>query len=110
MTGEQIPSLIMQIVDELRAHGVLITNCAGEWRVNFRDGTDATAYVTNDLQDAFEHGRKLALAGQSASAEPAKHRHHWRRPMSAKAQRRRLIRAHNNRMRGRALRTQRKES
>jgi hypothetical protein len=30
MTGDQIPSLIMQIVDELRAHGVLITNRAGD--------------------------------------------------------------------------------
>src|SRR5271168_4542224 len=33
------------------AHGVLITRRAGEWRVNFQGGTDATAYVTDDLQE-----------------------------------------------------------
>jgi hypothetical protein len=39
MAGEQIPSLIMQIIDELRARGVLITNRRGEWCVNVRGGT-----------------------------------------------------------------------
>lgn len=107
MSGDQIPSLIMQIVDELRAHGILITNRAGEWSVNFRGGTEATAYVTDDLQDAFEHGRAMALAGQVAAVELVEHRHKWRRPTSAKARRRRMICAHNRRMRGRALRTQR---
>ena len=111
MSGDQIPSLIMQIVDELRAHGILITHRAGEWRVNFRGGTEATAYVTDDLQDAFEHGRAMALAGQPSAAEPAQHRRKWRRPMmSAKAQRQRMIRAHNHRMRGRAVRKQRGEA
>ena len=54
MTGDRIPSLIMQIVDELRAHGIVITRRADEWRVNFRGDTDATAYVTDDLHDAFD--------------------------------------------------------
>jgi hypothetical protein len=110
MSGDRIPSLIMQIVDELRARGILITNRAGEWCVNFRGGTDATAYVTDDLQDAFEHGRAMALTGQPASAVPSQHRRKWRRPMNAKAQRRRTIKAHNYRMRGRALRKRREEA
>ena len=110
MSGDQIPSLIMQIMDELRAHGILITNRAGEWRVNFRRGTDATAYVTDDLLDAFEHGRAMALAGQPASVEPAERRRKGRRPMNAKTQRRRMIKAHNYRLRGRALREQRGET
>jgi hypothetical protein len=50
MTGDRIPSLIMQIVDELRAHGIVITRRADEWRVNFRGDTDATAYVTDDCK------------------------------------------------------------
>jgi hypothetical protein len=78
--------------------------------VNFRGGTDATAYFTDDLQDAFEHGRAMALAGPPAPVEPAGRRRKWRRPMSAKAQRRRMIKAHNRRMRGRALREQRGET
>jgi hypothetical protein len=38
MAGDQISSPIMQIIDELRARGVLITNRGGEWRVNVRGG------------------------------------------------------------------------
>jgi hypothetical protein len=102
MTGDGISSPILQIVDELRARGILITHSAGQWCVNFRGSSDATAYVTDDLQDAFEHGRAMALSGQPAASEPAKHPHKHR-PMSAKAQRRRMIRAHNYRVRGRAF-------
>jgi hypothetical protein len=61
MTGDRIPSLIMQIVDELRAQGILITNRAGEWCVDFQIGAAATAYITDNRQDAFEHGRVMAL-------------------------------------------------
>jgi len=100
----------MQIMDELRAHGILITWAAGEWRVNFRGGSDATAYVTDDLQDAFDHGRAMVIAGQPAMAEPVKHGYSWRRPRTAKASRRAFIRAHNRRRRSRAMRTQREET
>lgn len=71
MAGEQIPSLIMQIIDELRARGVLITNRGGEWCVNVRGGTQTTEYLTDDLQDAFEHGRALATS-QTAAPAPLK--------------------------------------
>lgn len=110
MAEERIPSLIMQIIEELRAQGVLITNYGGEWCVKLRSTADATGYVTDDLLDAFEHGRALAAAPGNASpaeAIPPTIRRKWRRPMSAKAQRRRFIRQHNRRMRGRALRRQR---
>jgi hypothetical protein len=110
MTGDRIPSLIMQIVDELRAHGILLTCVAGEWRVNFRGGSDATAYVTDDLQDAFDRGRAMMIAGQPPVAEPIEHGHSWRRPRTAKASRRAFIRVHNRRRRGRAVRRQREES
>src|ERR1700674_3046947 len=109
MTGEQIPSLIMQIVDELRAHGILITSRAGEWCVNYRGGAEATAYVTDDLQDAFEHGRAMAASVATKARAPDKPTlkagRKLRRPMSAKAMRRRFIKQHNMRQRGRALRT-----
>jgi hypothetical protein len=109
MTGDRIPSLFMQIADELRARGVLITCLAGEWRVNFRGGTGATAYVTDDLQDAFDHGRAMALAAVAAPPEAPQPRRKWRRPMTAKAARRALIKKHNRRRRARALREQRTE-
>jgi hypothetical protein len=110
MEGDRISSLIMQTMDELRAQGILITSRAGEWCVNFRDGTEATAYVTDDLEDAFEHGRAMALTPAVAPETSAvQHRRKWRPPKSAKAARRAFIREHNRRTRARALREQRAE-
>jgi hypothetical protein len=62
MAGDRIPSLILQIMEEPRARSVLITNRGGEWCVNVRGGTQATEYLTDDLQDAFEHGHALAAS------------------------------------------------
>jgi hypothetical protein len=48
----------------------------------------------------------MAAEDPSTSPEPEKSsliRRKWRRPMTAKTQRRRMIRAHNHRMRGRAI-------
>jgi hypothetical protein len=46
--------------DELRALGLLLRQSPGEYRVNFPHGTAATAYVTDDLQDALKRGREMA--------------------------------------------------
>jgi hypothetical protein len=113
MASDRIPSLIIQIIDELRARGVLIANRGGGWCVNVRGGTQATEYLTDDLQDAFEHGR--AMASRLAASPPEKspeirRRKKWRRPVSAKAQRRRTIKAHNYRIRARAIKKQREDS
>jgi hypothetical protein len=113
MTGEQISSLIMQIIADLRARGVLITNRGGDWCVNLRGGTEATEYLTDDLQDAFEHGRAMAasrLAAPAPEKRPEIICRKWRRPMNAKAQRRRMIKAHNHRLRARAVKKQREDS
>ena len=112
MVGDQIPSLIMQSMDELRSRGVLITNRGGEWCVNAKGRTQAAEYLTNDLQDAFEHGRAMAVAGPAAPApeKPSEISYRkWRRPMGGKAQRRRMIKAHNYRMRARAIKKQRED-
>ena len=111
MAGDQIPSPIMQIIDELRARGALITNRGGQWCVNVRGGTQATEYLTDDLQEAFDHGRALAADQMPSPApvQPPGIRRKWRKPMSAKALRRRMIVAHNHRMRARMLKTQREE-
>jgi len=112
MTGERIPSLIMQIIDQLRAQGIVITSRAGEWCVNFHNGTEATAYVTDDLQDAFAHGRAMAAQADKPPEREmpvCRVRQKWRRPKTAKAARRAFIRKHNRRMRGRLRRQQSEE-
>jgi hypothetical protein len=81
-----------------------MTRLPGEYRVNFRTGTDATARTVETLDQALELGRTVA-AEAPAPPGPA-HGKRGRRPlrMTPKAVRRRMIRAHNRRMRARALR------
>jgi hypothetical protein len=72
----------------------------GEYRVNFRNGIDATARNADTLDEAVQLGRSMA-ADAPASAAPAQGTRRRRpRRMTPKAIRRRMIRAHNHRMRG----------
>jgi hypothetical protein len=110
--------------DQLRAIGISLTMHPGTYGVNFaRGSTDATAYFTDDLADAVEHGRKMAasaLAGFiarglraqdavdqviAAAAKAGKPPRRRRRPppRSAKARRRAMIKAHNRKLRARLL-------
>jgi hypothetical protein len=46
---------------ELRNVGVVISRTAyGEYRVNFRNGIEATAYYTDALDDARDTGHAMA--------------------------------------------------
>jgi len=46
------------VAAQLAALGLTITNRPGEYCVNFRGGGDATAYFTDDLDDALDYGRR----------------------------------------------------
>ena len=107
MTGDEPPPLsrFELAARELRALGVTLAALPGEYRVNFSGGGDATAYLTDDLDDAIEHGRAVARAAEAKPPPPARK---WqKKKMTPKAIRRRMIRAHNRRMRARAIRQQR---
>ena len=92
---------------ELRPLGITLANLPGEYRVNYRNGGDATARTAETLDEALALGRAMA-AERPPAATPARQR---RRPlrMTPKAVRRRMIRKHNQRMRGRAIRQQEKK-
>src|SRR5947208_2959866 len=94
---------------ELRALGITLTRLPGEYRINFRTGTDATARMVETLDHALELGRTMA-AEAPAPPGPA-HGKRDRGPlrMTPKAIRRRMIRAHNRRMRARAIRRAREK-
>jgi hypothetical protein len=102
------------IAAELASLGVTIAARPGEYSVNYRADKDETARCTDDLDEALELGRAMAasaLAGvidHAPQAEGAStpRRRKWRRPASAKVARRRFIRAHNRRMRARAIKRQ----
>jgi hypothetical protein len=112
MVDPKPPSLFETAAAELRAGGVQIDTPPGEYRVNYRGGKSETAYFTDDLADAIEHGRAMAAARaadqaattpESTQRAPRRKSH---RKMTPKAQRRRLIRQHNRRLRARAINVQ----
>ena len=47
---------LAQVKAELKQVNVTIRKRDGEYRVNFRGGAEATAYYTNDLDDARQTG------------------------------------------------------
>jgi hypothetical protein len=115
MVGTESPTLFAGAVAELAARGVQLAARPGEYVVNFRGGTQATAYVTDDLADAIEHGRALAASivradPPAASREPTRGKPR-RRPlrMTPKAVNKRRRLAHLRKMRARAIRQEKKE-
>jgi hypothetical protein len=105
------PTPFAGTVAELAALGVTLRARPGEYEVNFAAGDATTAYVTDDLADAIDHGRALARSidrPQQATARPARAGRRRRPPpRTAKAYNRRLRKQHMRRLRARALRQQR---
>lgn len=89
---------------ELARLGVVLTRLPGEYRVNFRAAGDATARIVETIDEALVAGREMAA---EAPKKPPVKKQRQRRYMSAKAARRAFIKAHNRRMRGRAIKQQR---
>src|SRR6185437_2784366 len=80
--------------DELRALGLILQQAPGHYRVNFRNGSAATEYQTDDLLDALEQGRVMA-SNPSQPPEPPPG------PTRARSRRRAFMLAHNNRVEAR---------
>jgi hypothetical protein len=58
---EEHPYLtVEQVKKELRPLGLTLQVLPGEYRVNFRGGAEATAYYTDDLDDARRTGVAMA--------------------------------------------------
>lgn len=49
---------------ELAEHGIAISKGDDDYRVNFRGGREATAYYTNDIDDAVTTGIRMAAEGR----------------------------------------------
>src|SRR5437588_10444203 len=87
---------------ELRALGITLIRLYGEYCVNYRNGTDATAVCLSALAHAIALGRAMAVV---ASAEGTAVPVSAPRRMTPKAiiSSRRMIRAHKRRMHALAL-------
>ena len=62
MTFSDRPSRFELVADELRALGITVRSLPGEYCVNFRDGSEATVQIVEDLDQALEVGRAMAAA------------------------------------------------
>jgi hypothetical protein len=94
------PIVFESIAAELRALGITLAWLPGEYRVNYRNGSDATARLAETLNEVLDLGREMAAA--APSLRTAVRRSRRRGP-------RNMIRAHNHRWWGRALKKQREE-
>lgn len=47
---------------QLRELGISLTKKDAEYRVNFYGGTEATAYYTDDIDDAYYTGKHMSSA------------------------------------------------
>jgi hypothetical protein len=94
------------VAAELRALGITLARLPGEYRVNFRNSrnsSDATAQTVETLDEALELGRAMAAEAPAPAVTARATRR--RRPlrMTPKAINRRKMKAHNYRLRARAL-------
>jgi hypothetical protein len=104
MTGDSPLCRFELIAAELRALRMVLVRLPGEYSVNYQNGKDETAVFIDDIEEALTAGRAMARAVPSATAQVGPTpRRRFRRRMTPKAIRRRMIRAHNRRMRARAL-------
>ena len=54
-----------EVKAKLAAVGISFRGRDNEYRVNYRGGSEATAYYTTDLDDALETGRVMANSPRS---------------------------------------------
>ena len=90
---------------ELRRLGITLARLPGEYRVNFQNGTDATAQIAETLDQALAAGRIMAAERTEASSTKGQGPRRRRpRRMTPKAYNKRLRLAQMRRLRARALR------
>jgi hypothetical protein len=95
---------------ELRKLEITLRQLPGEYQVNLTGGPDENALLAETLDEAVELGLDMAAKFAPAVVRRATAFHYRRRGrrLTPKALRRRMIRAHNRRMRARAFREQKK--
>jgi len=107
MDGEA-PAPFELATAELRRLGITLARLPGEYRVNYENGTEATAQTVETIDQALEAGRNMA-ANAPAPATPARRGKRRRRPlrMTPKAYNKRVRMAQLRRLRAHARRKHR---
>lgn len=59
-SGQKVAATLSSAKIDLRTVGVILSVRDGEYRVNFKGGSELTAYYTNSLEDALHSGLDMA--------------------------------------------------
>jgi len=84
-------TLFQTVSGELRALGLVIQQAPGYYSVNFRNGSEATEYQTENLDDALHRGKEMAAHSPPLPEPPLG-------PTGSRSRRRAIMIAHNNRI------------
>ena len=93
------PTAFQTALDELKALGLVLQKAPGQYRVNFRNGTEATEYLTDDLESALAKGREMAAQPPPPPAPPLG-------PTGPRSSRRGVMYRHNRKIAARRRRQQ----
>jgi len=77
--------------EKLKALGLELQQAPGHYLVNFRNGTTATEYQTEDLEDALQRGCEMAAQTPPAREPPLG-------PTGPRSKRRAFMYSHNKRV------------
>ena len=83
---------------ELRKLGITLARLPGEYRVNFHNGSDATAQIAETVDAALDLGRAMAAERAEAQTHSVGPRRRRRRRMTPKAYNKRLRMAQQRRL------------
>jgi len=96
------------IAHEFLQRGIIITSLPAEYAVNYLDGGSDTAQTRETLSEAIELAEAMARSALAAAAvQKASYRPKRRLSMGPKAVIKRRIKAHNRRLRAKAIKAQR---
>jgi len=95
---------------ELRKLGITLARLPGEYRINYKNGTDATAQTAETIDAALDLGRAMAAERAEAETHSGGPRRRRRpRRMTPKAYNKRLRMQQLRRLRAHTLRQQRED-
>jgi hypothetical protein len=107
VTTSAAPLSFEAVAHQFRQRGISITSLPGEYAVNYLNGKPETAESRETLSEALELAEAMASAAPAAAARSAAgYRPQRRLSMKPKAIIKRRIKAHNRRLRARAMKVQ----
>lgn len=68
-SGEKVAATFSSAKLDLKQVGIVLSVLDGEYRVNFKGGSELTAYYTNSIEDALGSGLDMARRRDEVAAK-----------------------------------------